>query len=251
MPRKPKAVAAGAPEWMVTYGDMMTLLLCFFVILVAMSEIKADKKFQDVMQSIKAAFGYEGGIGAVPSTTPPKISLKQILETIVIPKKPKKLGDSDDEGIDGKVFRVTQIREGLQFAVGGRISFPRFSAELLPEGEVLIGKLADRIRGHNTKITVRGHATSEPLPDDSPFPDRLALSTARARAVFKALVGHGVRPRRISITGCGDHELLQRQAYNETRRAVNRRVEIIVNEALINEYEGDPLPREEALSDGR
>ena len=47
----------GAPEWMVTYGDMMTLLLCFFVIIVSMSEIKKDEKFLQVLESIRSAFG--------------------------------------------------------------------------------------------------------------------------------------------------------------------------------------------------
>ncbi len=250
MARKKKQASGGAPEWMVTFGDMMSLLLCFFVILVAMSEIKQDKKFQDVMRSIKSAFGYQGGIGAVPTTVAPKISLVQRLESIVIPKKPRDIGDSEDEGIEGKVFRVTQVREGTQFTVGGRISFDRFSATLRPEAETLIGNLALRIRGLNTKITVRGHATEEPLPGDSGYESKLSLSIARAQAVYEALIRSGIRPRRLSVTGVGDNEPLLRQAYTEERRAVNRRVEVIMNEALISDYAGDPVPREEALLNG-
>ena len=52
-------------DWVVTYGDMMTLLFCFFLILISMSEIKQDQKFQDVRESIKRAFGYQGGVGFV------------------------------------------------------------------------------------------------------------------------------------------------------------------------------------------
>ena len=44
----------GAPEWLVTYGDAMTLLLCFFVIIVSMSEVKKDERFQRVMERLVA-----------------------------------------------------------------------------------------------------------------------------------------------------------------------------------------------------
>ena len=59
MARKKKQAPAGAPQWMVTYGDMMTLLLCFFVIIVSMSEIKKDERFQEVIESIRSAFAID------------------------------------------------------------------------------------------------------------------------------------------------------------------------------------------------
>lgn len=250
MAKKEKKQPAGAPGWIVTYGDMMSLLLCFFVILVAMSEIKQDEKFQEVMESIKIAFGYQGGIGATPTTIPPKISLVKRLESIVIPKRIKQIGDADDVGIEGKVFRITQVREGIKVAVGGRVSFGRFSAALKPEGADLIAQLADKIRGHTNKIDVRGHATLESLPSDSPYEDQVDLSFARARAVAKALVDNGVNDKRIRITACGATELLLRQAYDEKRRSVNRRAEIIVSESLISEYEGEPVADTETAQNG-
>ncbi len=57
MARKPKKPEDGAPAWVVTYGDMMSLLLTFFIILVSMSELKQDHKFQRVMKSVRQAFG--------------------------------------------------------------------------------------------------------------------------------------------------------------------------------------------------
>jgi chemotaxis protein MotB len=92
MAKKKEKSEAGAPAWMITYGDMMSLLLCFFIMLVAMSEIKAEEKFEQVMQSLREAFGYQGGMGAVPTLEPPKISMLQRLESIVIPRKIKKIG---------------------------------------------------------------------------------------------------------------------------------------------------------------
>jgi len=72
MPRKKKEQdEEGAPAWMVTYGDMMTLLLCFFVIIVALSEIKEDERYRAVVESLQEAFGYRGGVGTAPTETPP------------------------------------------------------------------------------------------------------------------------------------------------------------------------------------
>lgn len=230
---------------MVTYGDMMTLLLCFFVIIVSMSEMKKDQKFQEVMDSIRAAFGYEGSIGAVPVPSSSKNSLVEQLRKVILPERIKREGDSDEDGIDGRVFRVTNVRDGLTVEVGGRISFDRFGADLKPEGRALLARLASKVVGHNTIIKVRGHATLEALPPDSPFDDRMDLSLARAVAVSDALREFGIRPQRIRIVGAGAYEPLLAQVYTEERRAVNRRVEVVVTEAIVDDYSGQPMPDEE------
>ena len=113
--------SGGAPDWMVTYGDIMTLLLCFFVILVSMSEIKQDQKFQQVMESLRRAFGgYDGSVGAVPVENVSTNALIARLLELEIPINKKKKGDSDEEGIHGKKFRVTNVRDGLEVVIGGR-----------------------------------------------------------------------------------------------------------------------------------
>lgn len=251
--KKTRQARAGAPEWMVTYGDTMTLLLCFFVIIVSMSELKEDEKFQKVMESLRAAFGgYQGSIGAVPIANVPANALIAKLLELESPIFIKHKGDSDEEGIQGKKFRVTNVRDGLEVVVGGRITFDRFSAMLLPEGRDLIAKSAERLRGYNTKILVRGHATREPLPEDSLYLDANALSYARARAIAQELERNGVRRVRMLLVAAGDTEPLVRQAYTERRRAINRRVEILVTEDLIDDYSGSTLTDDLEMNvDGR
>lgn len=217
----------------------MTLLLCFFVIIVSLSEIKEDEKFQEVMDSIRTAFGYDGSLGSVPITRDTKNALLRQLQTIVIPPRISHEGDTEEEGIQERNFRVTQVREGVEIVVGGRISFDRFSATLKPEAEDLIGALASKIVGHNTKINIRGHATKEPIPPEYPYDGPMDLSYARARAVEATLRNFGIRPERIRVHAVGNREPINAQAYNEKRRASNRRVEIIVTESLIDDYKGD------------
>lgn len=246
--KQPKKDTGGAPAWMVTYGDMMTLLLCFFVIIVAMSEIKKEDKFRQVLESIRQAFGYESSMEVAPGDRTPVNSLIRQLERIVVPSNINKEGDVDEEGIDGRVEKVTDVREGIQIVVGGQIAFDRFSAVLKEAAERRIAQVAVRIRGKNTKIIVRGHATKEPLPEDSLYENPMDLSYARARAVAGTLVEHGVRPARIRIEANGDREPIARQTYTEQRRAVNRRVEIIVTEALLQDYAGKPTTDEEEVA---
>jgi chemotaxis protein MotB len=245
MARKEQKEEAGAPAWMVTYGDMMTLLLCFFVILVAMSEIKENRKYEDVVRSIQGAFGFEGGVGTVPTDMAPLNSNLNKLQQAVKPYEPSHVGDSKQEGIEGKTFRVTQVREGVEIAFGGPILFGRFSAELDQGADMQAAKIADVLRGHNTKIEVRGHTTTEPLPADSPYRDAFDLSYARARGVAEALMKAGIRPNRIRIVAAGDSERLVEQAYTESRRALNRRVDIVVRESLVGEFAGQETSFEE------
>jgi len=227
---------------MVTYGDAMTLLLCFFVIIVSMSEVKKDERFQQVMESLRQAFGgYTGSVGSVPLINEPTNTLITKLLEIQVPKMTDKQGDSDEEGIHGKKFRVTNVRDGLEVVVGGLITFDRFSATLKPEAQELITKTASHLRGYNTKILVRGHATREPLPEDSFYEDARDLSYARAKAVARELADNGVRPIRLVLVAPGDTEPLVRQAYTEERRALNRRVEILVTEDLVEDYAGSTL----------
>lgn len=252
MPGKKPDPPAGAPEWLVTYGDAMTLLLCFFVIIVSMSEQKRDQRFQKVAESLRRAFGgYDGSVGSIPLEAVPTNTLIQKLLELEVPIYQKEQGDSQEEGIHGKKFRVTNVRDGLEVVVGGQITFGRFSATLKPEARDLLGKTAERLRGYNTKILVRGHATHEPLPPDSLYEDQRDLAYARARATARVLAEHGVRPVRLRLVAAGDSEPLVRQAYTEERRAMNRRVEILVTEDLIEDFAGTtPAQETKESSDG-
>ena len=240
--KKQPPAPTGAPEWMVTYSDTMTLLLCFFVIIVSFSETKKDQRFQAVMESLRRAFGgYEGGVGLVPVPDLPTNTLLAKLLELEIPEYTDKEGDSDDEGIHGKRFRVTNVRDGVEVVVGGRITFERFSATLKLEGRDLIARTAVRLRGYNTRILVRGHATREALPPDSIYKDARDLSYARARAVAEELVANGVRGERLVMVAVGDGEPLVRQAYTEDRLALNRRVELLVTDELVDDYAGSTV----------
>lgn len=232
--------------WVVTYGDMMSLLLCFFVLLAAIANFDDQEKlFMAALESIRRAFGSPGQQGWLADDTVDFKSLLVKMQTMYVPIEPKSLGHSDEPGVDGKFFRVKKVRDGLEMTIGGPIAFGRFSSEIEPMTEKVLEQLSEELKGKSNKIEIRGHATSEPLPISSQYKDAIDLAYARARAVRDRLVALGVDPRAIRVSSAGSYEPVLRQTYDDERRAQNRRVEIFITQALLSDYEAAPQTSEE------
>ena len=239
MARKPKKPPAGAPLWVVSYGDMMSLLLTFFIMLASMANFDdVHDKFMQAIQSIREALGMRGQVGRLADPSVDFASMIQKLESIIKPIEPKSLGDSDEEGIYGREFRVRRIRDGMEITIGGPILFAPFEHKLSPEGKKMLGQIASTLRGHRNKIEVRGHAAEEPRPEDWTHGDAMDLSYRRARNVNDELVLSGLDPRTLRLVAVGDTEPVGRRVYDPAKRGANRRVEIIVRESVIDDYVG-------------
>ncbi len=237
----------GVPEWVVTFGDMMSLLLTFFILLAAFSELKKEDEYQEVVKSIQEAFGYKGGAGMVPTNDAPTKSIIQKIQAIALYKeKVKEVSKAQDPGTTGKDTTVQTIREGLLFTVGGYIAFERGSDELTEEGKAAIAKVARSVRGHNNKIEVRGHASHDDRAHVKDQAGLWRLSNARALRVMRELTSdvNGLRPQRIRVVAASVHEPLKSYAYDDSRMAVNRRAEILVHETLVQDFEDkQPSPK--------
>jgi chemotaxis protein MotB len=241
MAKSSKKKSGGAPDWMVTYGDMVTLLLTFFVMLVSIANFEvSDDKFTAAVQSIQEALGMRGQTGAHLDPSVDFHSLLQKLESIIPPDKPRKQGDSEEEGIYGEEFRVRNIRDGREITLGGPLLFEPFSDNLTPDGQKTLEQMDVYLRGHRNKIEVRGHAADQPRPADWTYQDAWQLSYARAVRVAEALVGQGVDEKTIRIVAAGDSEPVTAQAYDPEELGNNRRVEIIVRESLVDDYARPP-----------
>lgn len=249
MPKKKKKGAGGAPEWMVTFGDMMSLLLCFFVILVSMSEMKEDEKFMKVRESIKRAFGYQGGAGTIPGTTNPTNTIQKQLIDLLRKKWQLRHGKTTEEGIVGQSPSVKKVRDGLEFIIGGAVSFEPGKAVLLDHARKELDFFSEMIRGLKTKIRVRGHTARIPQEVYLPFRSMDELTYARALAVKQYLLSKDIDPVRITIEACGDNEPLRSQAYDDQARAMNDRVSIVVSENLVEEFKGNPASDDRDIID--
>src|SRR5690606_27078412 len=168
---------AGVPEWIVTFGDMMSLLLTFFILLQMFSELKREHEYQRVVTAVKEAFGYSGGVGVLPVDDPPVRSIIEQLEHMSAKRaKDDRSSEASSESIDGPDMRVTKVREGMVFTVGGPSTFDPESAEVKPPMVARLKDLARLLDGRNNKIVIRGHAANKYLSYDSDWRDLNHLS---------------------------------------------------------------------------
>lgn len=235
-----KCPPAGAPEWVVTYGDLMGLLLTFFILLLSMSEIKKEDEYMDIVVEVQKAFGMKVGGGQTPVDNIPKTSIVKMLEFLSFRsnEQPKR-ATAEDPGIDGQESRVTRVREGMIFTKGGRITFEPGSAVLSDEVKFRIMGVLDQIKGYNNIIEVRGHAASMELATDSAYKDLWELSYARAKAVMLYLTSNeiGIPAERIRVIAQADHAPLATRVYTTQAQEPNRRVELFQTEAITEEFQ--------------
>lgn len=240
------------PDWVVTFGDMMSLLLCFFILLQMFSELKQDREYQRVVTAIKEAFGYAGGIGVLPVNDPPLRSLVEVLETMAIKSDHEQLNvsASQDPGIDGPQMRVTKIREGIVFTIGGPSTFDPLSAEVKDAVKAELKKLATLLAGRNNKIEIIGHAAAKYIPPDSPWRSLDELSYQRAENVKDLLLEYGLDDRVFRLQAVGMREPVRPRAVEPEDAAENRRVEVILTEILVEEVNADALFTDETAARG-
>lgn len=252
MAKKTRGDSHSVPDWVVTFGDMMSLLLCFFILLQMFSELKQDREYQRVVTAIKEAFGYAGGIGVLPVNDPPLRSLVEVLETMAVKSDNEQLNVSanQDPGIDGPQMRVTKIREGIVFTIGGPSTFDPLSAEVKDAVKAELKKLATLLAGRNNKIEIIGHAAAKYIPPDSPWRSLDELSYQRAENVKDLLLEYGLDDRVFRLQAVGMREPVRPRAVEPEDAAENRRVEVILTEILVEEVNADALFTDETAARG-
>ncbi|MGD8452396.1 MAG: flagellar motor protein MotB [Phycisphaerae bacterium] len=225
----------GAPAWLVTYGDMVTLMLTFFVMLLAMSEVKKEDHFLEFMQAIREAFGYQGGMRQTQYEevlSPKNINFTEML---VIPIEPHDFSRSRQRGLQGRDKTVRSRQPDDVYVVGGGIQFASLSAELEPTEAASLEQFAEQLRGHNTMVRITGHCSRRPV-DGTPFRDHMDLAYQRARAVREQLVTLGIDAGRLVIEVAGTNEPEASQAYTEEIRRRNDLVEILQVNRRVDEF---------------
>ena len=219
--RQKQQQQVGAPAWMVTFGDMMSLLLCFFVILVALAEVK-EEKFQVLVNSFRRYFGYETSSGHVDATKYNDV-FQRLSALRAKPTDYRRLRGSRTESLVGKSFRVTSVKKGERLTVSGDVSFEAGRAELKPQGKRLLDEIADLIRGYPNRVEIVGHACREDNVDD-PY----QLSWDRARAVLEYIVYKDIKRNRIMAVGAGLTRASDTEGLGDPRR-----IDITVTEEVV------------------
>ncbi len=223
-----------AERWLLTYADLITLLLGLFVILYSMSQVDA-KKFQDVMQ----AFGkiFNGGAGLASGSNGLGTGSLGVLDT-PFPPPPSGEGDGGDgmskqvqssveEAIQQGRVTVTETARGLTVHVTEKLLFDAGQAELRSEATSVLEALGKSLEKLPNEIRVEGHTDDTPMHGGA-YPDNWHLSVARALNVSMYLLGHSkIKPERMGVVGYGEYRPIAPNN-DDQARARNRRVDIVV-----------------------
>ena len=227
---------AGVPDWIVTYGDMMSLLLTFFIMLVSLSEIKGDSKYQKMVEAIMKHLGYISAPAGPSGDGFPLSAVVHGLGKLGGPSKAKSgLGGVKSKGLAGSDVRVFNGPQGLGVRVSGDLAFSGESAQLSQDGREVLKNVAVKLRGKPNKIELRGHVGASSLRSLNQA-EKLNLSYRRARAVMDLLVAEGVRRERLRITALGDSE--PPSGGTEIQSEPPDRVEIYVLDAFARDFIG-------------
>lgn len=220
----------GVPEWVVTYGDMMSLLLTFFIMLVSMSTLKDEGKMRMMLDAMRERFGaFVGEAGAPGNSFQVLGSLDKIGSDGSNSDGGDKRASVDAPGGGGPSKPVRRIGHQNTPTLGGAISFSKFDASLSAESASELSRLAEVLKPLPHQIVVRGHATPEPIPADSEFEDAWDLSFQRACIVADSLERAGIARNRTTVSAAGDTEPRRRGGLNVQDE--NRRVDVYVVES--------------------
>jgi chemotaxis protein MotB len=265
----------GAERWLVTYADMLTLLLVLFIVLFSMSVVNTSK-FEALKQSLHSAFGVgsqnilEGGNGLNDSASntgsdvvmAQDITGKSDFQGLTPVQVPQVKTDYT-KAVANELNNYEQIKKSinaalakqhmtgdLKFNVDARglvitvvtddLLFPGNSADLLANGQKLLSVIGPPLKNYKNAIEVDGYTNQEKV-STYPFIDGWELSSDRAAAVVRWLSHDGLPESRLSAVGMNDKNPLYPPS-DPRAKTYNRRVEIVVLSTLPSDA-GDALAK--------
>ncbi|HBI26403.1 MAG TPA: chemotaxis protein MotB [Peptococcaceae bacterium] len=228
-------------RWLLTYADMITLLMIFFIMMYVISSVNAEK-----FQKIAAAFGE-----AFDSET------SSSLEDITLPELPE-LPDAEENGTGTDLSQLIQVKNeleeylkekklenqvsiqmegrGLVISLKDIVLFPSGSANLTPQAKKIIADIGVRLQSLPNYFRVEGHTDNVPI-NTRQYPSNWELSAARATNVVQELIVQcDIASERLSATGYGEY---RPKTDNDSveHRQMNRRVDILILRDIYKDVE--------------
>lgn len=253
---------AGVPAWVMTFADLMTLLMCFFVLMLAFSEMDVQK-FKVLSGSVREAFGVQAQmeVKTIPKGTsiiarefspgrPQETPLNEIRQhtidsaenTLDVGVDDPGVGDEEDEKAreDAEKLRIAlkdEIQNGsvvvkldgkrIIIRILEKATFPTGDASIQPGFLPVLAKIRSLIAQMTGEVKISGHTDDVPIYNER-YRSNWELSTARAVSVAHALLRESaIEEGRIVVTGHADTRPLYPND-NAEHRSMNRRVDISI-----------------------
>lgn len=219
--------------WQGTYGDMITLMLCFFVALYDPTETDAVQ-----MAALTASLQNNNNGGGQSLSSGRMADLGNVVSTLPSLEKGNVLGPAMKKAVSTFVpeiksnkVTITSDERGIVISLASDSFFEQGSAELnideTRETLIRLSQFFNEDTVKNRKFRIEGHTDNTPVGEDSGYPSNWELSTARAANVLHYLADFGVDENRFSLAGYAN---TRPKFTNDTPegRAYNRRVDIII-----------------------
>ncbi len=230
--------------WLATYGDMMTLLLCFFVLLFAMSETQMDN-FAQLVASLKSAIGKqnvpEAGTreGLVMIDRQNQLSQTDAVDELggLVKREMSDIVSEVDEFIMknslGGQVKVNEDGRGAVITISDMVLFPPARAQFNTDGEDLLLQVGSMLKQFDYHIKVEGHTDSVPINSER-YTSNWELSTSRASEIVRFFIENGIPPDQLSAEGFAEYRPVASNS-TEEGRSQNRRVEIVYERQKIRQ----------------
>jgi len=196
-------------RWLLSYADLLTLLLALFIVMYAASDKERAKQIAESFSSQNT-----GGSGILPgseSESDERAKFEQkLLENPVLMQKTK----------------MRQTKQGLIVSLSEAGFFAPGDAVINQEAQAVIEMLAETLRNNSAQIRIEGHTDSTPI-SNARYPSNWELSTARASMVLAKFIERGISPERLSAAGYGGFQPIADNSTAEGR-AQNRRVDVVI-----------------------
>jgi len=222
--KKQKEQAAGAPAWMVTFADMVTLLLTFFVLMLSMARM--DKmKFMDAAGSLRGAFGVLGSANKTEVSKPRIAHVAPVYDDLVSRVYKRVQSQLNRLRIDREI-ELVKDRGAVVLRVNDTVLFASGSTAVKPDAHPTLRKIAQLIRPLPMGLRIEGHTDNIPSSRDAS--SNWDISVQRAMSVLKFFADQHLIPLdRLAAVGYGDQRPLVENDSPENR-AKNRRVEFVL-----------------------
>jgi len=236
MAKKKKGDELKPPDWLTTYSDMITLCLCFFVIM-----FNPDDVTQGQLDAISTSMR-QGGIGAMPGgntlSAGRAADLGNTIQSLPSMERGRVMGQAMRKAISvfspemrSNKIKITHEERGLVITLAGDAFFYPASARINIEAtrEILLrlGTYLDSRELAGRKFRIEGHTDAVDVDPNGPWEDNWQLSVERSRAVLRYLTALGINENKFQIAGFAATVPV---STNETEegRANNRRVDVII-----------------------
>ena len=243
----------GAPALVMTFADLVTLLMVFFILLFAMGSIE-EEKWRQIKSSLRNALGQEDipeagireGLDIIKSQVLDESTVHAVDEVgAMVAKEVEEIASEVEEFVfknklAGKV-EVSSDERGAIITLSDTVMFPPGKSRMTYTGDEIIKQVLEILQQFSYQVKIEGHTDNAPIRTER-FPSNWELSASRAAEVARKLVKAGFNPSQLSIEAFAQY---RPKVPNDSRegRAANRRIEIVYQRGSIRKNMVDILRR--------